>query len=147
MKKCLPVLMLLGASMTVAIPQASAETAAAPQKKVEKKAEKKTPKKVAAKPAEKDKQPDLAGKTGTDFNCELGDKVTIYENSGDTNRISLQWKKKVHELTRVETTTGAHRFENKNAGLVWINIPAKGMLLDSKQGRQLANGCKSKHQI
>jgi hypothetical protein len=142
MKKYLPVLMLLGASMTVAIPQASAETAA-PQKKVEKKA----PKKAAAKPAEKNQQPNLAGKTGTDFNCELGSKVTIYENADDSNRISLQWNKKVHELTRVATTTGANRFENKSAGLVWINIPAKGMLLDSKQGRQLANGCKSKHQI
>lgn len=143
MKKYLPVLVLLSAAMTIAIPQASAETATAPQKK----AEKKTPKKAAAKPAEKDNQPDLAGQTGTDFNCELGDKVTIYENAGDTNRINLRWNKKVHELTRVETTTGAHRFENKNAGLVWINIPAKGMLLDSKQGRQLANGCKSKQQV
>ena len=28
-------------------------------------------------------------------------------------------------MTRIETTTGAHRFENKKAGLVWIGIPAK----------------------
>ncbi|MCY1251071.1 hypothetical protein D9M72_647880 [compost metagenome] len=29
---------------------------------------------------------------------------------------------------------------------MWIGIPAKGMLLDSKQGRQLANECKDAEQ-
>jgi hypothetical protein len=31
-------------------------------------------------------------------------------------------------------------------GLIWIGIPAKGMLLDSKQNRQLANECKDAEQ-
>jgi len=52
----------------------------------------------------------------------------------------------MHSMHRVSTTTGAHRFENAKNGLVWIGIPAKGMLLDSKKGKQLANECRSPEQ-
>ncbi|MEF9927680.1 MAG: hypothetical protein RR804_07565, partial [Massilia sp.] len=64
----------------------------------------------------------------------------------DDKHIALRWKKRLHRLSRVGTTTGANRFENRLYGLVWIGIPAKGMLLDSKQGRQLANECKDAEQ-
>ena len=49
-------------------------------------------------------------------------------------------------MTRVGTSTGASRFENTTFGLVWIGIPAKSMLLDSKANRQLANECKNAEQ-
>jgi hypothetical protein len=143
MKKYLPILVLLGAGMTIAIPQASAETASTTPHKAVKKA----PKKAEPKTAEDETHADVAGRSGTDFSCELGNKLTIYENGNDKNRIGLKWNKKVHELTRVETSTGANRFENKDAGLVWIGIPAKGMLLDSKKGQQLANECRNAEQM
>jgi hypothetical protein len=136
MKTYLSVLLLLSAGLTTGIPQASAETSAT-SSKTAKKATKKT---------DDDNSPDTAGRTRTDFNCELGNKITIYENDKDDKRIGLQWNKKVHELTRVSTTTGANRFEDKAAGLVWINIPAKSMLLDSKKGQQLANECRTNGQ-
>ena len=44
------------------------------------------------------------------------------------------------------TTTGAQRFENPFWGLIWIGIPAKGILLDSRLNRQLANECKTAQQ-
>jgi hypothetical protein len=50
-------------------------------------------------------------------------------------------------MSRVETTTGAHRFENTKAGFIWIGIPAKGLLLDSRKGLQLANECKTAQQV
>jgi hypothetical protein len=144
MKKFLPVLVLLSAGMTVAAPHAFAETgSAAPHKKTAKHA----PKHAAAKTADDDNQPELAGHTRVSFNCELGNKVTVYENTADNNRIGLRWNKKMHELTRVQTTTGANRFEDKDNGLVWINIPAKAMLLDSKKGQQLANECRNNQQV
>jgi hypothetical protein len=93
------------------------------------------------------KEPDTAGSVSTDFNCELGNKLTIYRNDGDDKHIGLRWKQRLHRLTRVDTSTGASRFENRKFGLVWIGIPAKGMLLDSKQGRQLANECKDPLQV
>ena len=90
-----------------------------------------------------DKAYDLAGKTMIEYQCELGNTLTIYKDAKDGAQIGLRWKEKLYTLSRVSTTTGALRFENKADGLLWIGIPAKGMLLDSKQHRQLANECKS----
>ena len=95
---------------------------------------------------EDDEQPDVKGLKATAFDCELGNKITIYSDAADDQQIALQWNKRVHRLQRVGTTTGAHRFENAKNGLVWIGIPAKGMLLDSKKGKQLANECRSPEQ-
>lgn len=156
MKKYLSALIILGVSMTVAATQSLAQTpSAAPNtKKAVKKSVKKTPAKKTL-PANKelpatdedDSEPDIASSSTTEFNCELGNKLTVYENAGDNKHIGLRWNKKLHRLSRVDTTTGANRFENRKYGLVWIGIPAKGMLLDSKKGQQLANECKSPEQL
>ncbi len=91
-------------------------------------------------------EPDVTDKNSVEYNCELGNKVTIYSNDADTTTIALRWKKRLHRLLRIGTTTGAQRFENTNFGLTWIGIPSKGMLLDSKLNRQLANECKNAEQ-
>jgi hypothetical protein len=101
--------------------------------------------KAAATPLEA--EPDVAGAVPTEFNCELGNKITIYQTGTDNDHIALRWQKHVHLLSRVGTTTGANRFENTTLGLVWIGIPSKGMLLDSKHSHQLANECKSAEQM
>lgn len=131
-------LLLSALALHLAAPAAAAQPA------------KKTPAKSAAAkaPAEPDEaEPDTAGAATVDYRCELGDQVTIYTNDSDPDHIALRWKKRLHRLARVDTSTGAQRFENQRYGLVWIGIPAKGMLLDSKQGRQLANECKSPEQL
>ncbi len=100
---------------------------------------------VAAEPHED--EPDVTDSAPTEYNCELGNKVTIYHNDKDAEHIAIRWKKRLHRLTRVGTTTGAQRFENAVFGLIWIGIPSKAMLLDSKQNRQLANECKDAEQL
>lgn len=115
---------------------------------VKKKTGKKPAEKKAA-PAEQGPdadEPDVSNARAVEYQCELGNTLTIYENSSDTATIALRWKKKLVRLTRVGTTTGALRFENPLRGLVWIGIPTKGILLDSKLGRQLANNCKNPEQ-
>ncbi|MES2106631.1 MAG: hypothetical protein V4634_21610 [Pseudomonadota bacterium] len=104
----------------------------------------------AAKPAETpavqdedDIEPDVGQSKTFEYKCELGDSVTMYTNVEDDKHIAMRWKKRLYRLTRVDTTTGANRFENKKAGFVWIGIPAKGLLLDSIRGHQLANECKT----
>lgn len=92
---------------------------------------------------EETEAPDIRNMDATRFDCELGNKLTIYSEAGNDQQIALQWNKRVHRMKRMSTSTGAHRFEDAKAGLVWIGIPAKGMLLDSKRGRQLANECKT----
>jgi len=91
-------------------------------------------------------EPDITDTKVTEYSCELNNKVTIYSNENDDSHIALRWKKRLHRLERVGTTTGAMRFENTNFRLVWIGIPSKGILLDSRLNRQLANECKNAEQ-
>lgn len=153
MKRGLPLLIILCAGLAAGTSTVSAQDVPKPQvKKAEKRPakkpiKKKTESKVAAPVTEEDEaEPDIAGSTATDFSCELGNKVTIYRIQNDDTHIALRWKKRLMRLTKVDTTTGAHRFENSKIGLVWLGIPAKGILLDSKKGQQLANECKSAEQ-
>jgi hypothetical protein len=97
------------------------------------------------KPAD-EAEPDITDTKVTEYSCELNNKVTIYSNEGDDSHIALRWKKRLHRLDRVGTTTGALRFENTNFRLIWIGIPSKGILLDSRLNRQLANECKNAEQ-
>jgi len=131
----------LAASLLCAAPACAA---AEPVKKAA--SAKPRPHPKAAEVVPEEAEPDVADTTVTDYNCELGNKITIYHNDNDDTHIALRWKKRLHRLTRVGTTTGAQRFENQQYGLVWIGIPSKGMLLDSKQNRQLANECKNAEQ-
>jgi len=145
MKKSLSILVLLCASLAVAAPQVQAQTSTTTKKTTKKAVKKAAPK---AAPAEVDDgedegTPDIKTSTAVDYHCELGNNLTIYTNSEDDKHIALRWGKALHRLTRVPTTTGANRFENRKYGLLWIGIPAKGILLDSKKGLQLANECKS----
>ncbi|MES2023983.1 MAG: hypothetical protein V4448_00360 [Pseudomonadota bacterium] len=157
MKKILCAFLMIG--MSSAIAPAFAQSSAATSSTTTKKPVKKTVKKAAAVAApaaaavaDDDNQEDLGeanieGSVVTNFNCELGNKVTIYTNDNDDKHIAIRWKDKVHRLGRIGTSTGANRFENRKAGLVWINIPSKAMLLDSKKGQQLANECRNPEQV
>ncbi len=144
----------LGALTLSLAPAHAADAEAKPAKAVKAKAKAKAkgaakaaePKPAAVADEEAD-EPDTGGSSTTEFNCELGNKITIYSNDADDKHIALRWKKRLHRLTQVGTTTGAQRFENRLYGLIWIGIPAKGMLLDSKQNRQLANECKNAEQV
>ena len=141
------------AATPVAHPKASAVLAADAAKKPARKPGKKakaaaaaaavtTAAVVAANPLEVD-EPDVTDNKTTDYDCELGNKITIYTNDNDAAHIALRWKNRLHRLARIGTTTGALRFENPHYGLIWIGIPSKGILLDSKLNRQLANECKN----
>ncbi len=92
---------------------------------------------------EDDMIPDTKGSTTFEYHCDMKDTLTIYTNGDDDDHIALRWKNRIYRLKRIATSTGANRFENKKVGLVWIGIPSKGMLLDSKHGQQLANECKT----
>jgi acyl-CoA synthetase (AMP-forming)/AMP-acid ligase II len=101
----------------------------------------------ASKPApvkdEDEAEPDIQSSKNAEYKCELGNSLTMYTNPDDPHHIAMRWKKHLYRLTRVETTTGANRFENQKAGFVWIGIPTKSLLLDSRRGQQLANECQT----
>ena len=92
--------------------------------------------------SESEPEPDIQNSHDTEYKCELGNSLVMYARANDEQSLAMRWKNRLYKLTRVATSTGAHRFENEKSGLVWIDIPAKGMLLDSHRGHQLANECK-----
>jgi cytochrome c2 len=49
-------------------------------------------------------------------------------------------------MTPVETTTGAVRLEDTQAGAMWLQLPNKSMLMNSKLGQRMADECQSDHQ-
>lgn len=117
--------------------------------KVAKKSTKKKVKAAAEPKVEQDDGPseaDSGDTISTDYHCELGNVLTIMQHDGDDSHIAMRWKNRVHRLEKVATTTGAQRYQNTTFGLLWIGIPSKGMLLDSKLNRQLANECKNADQ-
>jgi len=141
MLKLLPAFAVI-AGLAFALPQTSAYSAPV-SKKTTKKASA-----TQADPAYEDKeQPNVTGMASSLYNCELGNKLTIFKKAGDDSMIALHWHNRLHRMMRISTSTGANRYENEKNGLVWIGIPSKGMLLDSKRGHQLANECKSKNRL
>lgn len=155
MNKLLCTLLLIGMSSVPAFAQSTAPAETA-KKEVAKKPVKKTAKKAAPAAAgealvadenEEDLgEANIEGSAVTEYQCELGNKITTYTNESDDKYMAIRWKNSVHRLRRVGTSTGANRFENRKYGLVWINIPSKAMLLDSRKGQQLANECRNAEQ-
>ncbi|MDP5007567.1 MAG: hypothetical protein NWQ13_00845 [Glaciimonas sp.] len=146
-----------------------AQTTNTAKKVVKKKVVKKAAKPAAAAAAvasldddEDEGTPDIKTAAVIDYKCEVGSNLTIYRNAEDPKHITLKVKTEtttkvgkkmvvkeidiIRRLTAVSTTTGANRYENKKYGLVWIGIPSKGMLLNSKLGKQISNDCTSSEQ-
>lgn len=76
------------------------------------------------------------------YRCELNRSVNVRQVSADMQSAVLQFDKKEYTMQAVGARSGALRYEDAKSGLVWLVIPSKSMLLDTKKGRQLANECK-----
>jgi hypothetical protein len=143
--------LLLACALTLGLPgQAAVTTTTAASSKAGSKTtvKKGSSKKVAPPPlAVDDDVPDTKDAQQVEFNCEFGYKLAIFSKAEEPGHITLRWQQKLLRLTRVTTTTGAERFESLKHGLAWIGIPAKGILLDTNKGRQLANECKNAEQM
>lgn len=147
MKHTLIAILMAGSALLMSAVQAQTPASGSTTTPAAKKAVKKPAKKPAAPTVEEDeKEPDVAGTTVSELQCELGVKLTIFQNNDDSDHAALKWGKRIHQMDRIHTTTGASRFENKRYGLVWIGLPGKGILLDSKTGHQLANECTTAEQ-
>ena len=78
--------------------------------------------------------------------CELGNAVTVTPDPQQPSRFVVQMKKNTYYMTPVETTTGAVRLEDTQAGAMWLQLPNKSMLMNSKLGQRIADECQSDHQ-
>nr|WP_315259893.1 hypothetical protein [uncultured Limnohabitans sp.] len=79
--------------------------------------------------------------------CELGNSVTVSPDPQQPERFIVQMKKNTYLMTPVATTTGAVRLEDAQAGAMWMQLPHKSMLMNSKLGQRMADECQSEHQV
>jgi hypothetical protein len=73
--------------------------------------------------------------------CEMNQHVSLQPIDGKPGYFKLGFKNASYTMTPEATTTGAVRLEDKKAGVVWVQIPAKSMLLNSKAGQRMVDGC------
>jgi hypothetical protein len=73
--------------------------------------------------------------------CEFGEKIDVAAIDGKPGHFHLKHKTATYTLVPEETTTGAVRLEDKRAGIVWLQIPAKSMLMNAKIGQRVADNC------
>lgn len=76
-----------------------------------------------------------------DIDCEFSQKVTLKAVDGHPGHFHLAFKKVTYRMIPQETTTGAVRLEDKKAGVVWLQIPAKSMLMNAKIGQRMVDAC------
>lgn len=79
--------------------------------------------------------------------CELGQTVVLEADSAAIGYFNLRIGKLRYRMSPELTTTGAVRLEDKSAGIVWLQLANKSMLMNQKQGRRVADECKSAVQL
>lgn len=78
--------------------------------------------------------------------CDMKQRVHLKAIDGRPGHFELTHQKARYTLTPEPTSTGAIRLEDRQAGIVWLQIPAKSMLLNAKMGRREVDGCKHAEQ-
>jgi len=77
------------------------------------------------------------------YGCELGQSLEIQRNVRDANLIEIIWQGNRRTLQRYDSFSGLPRYEDRQNGLLWIDLPWKSVLMDVNSGRPLANECKA----
>lgn len=76
------------------------------------------------------------------YHCDGGIDIPVERTPGNPRQIALDWKGQRFTLNRNNSASGLPRYEHRASGLVWIDLPWKGMLLDAGTGRPLASECR-----
>jgi len=79
----------------------------------------------------------LVGKT----RCDMNESVQLTAMAEQRGYFKLEYKGKSYIMAPEVTQTGAVRLEDKKNGLVWLQIPAKSMLMNAKLGQRMADNC------
>lgn len=73
--------------------------------------------------------------------CEFNQSVTVTESSAKKGYFIVDFKGKKYTLAPEATTTGAVRLEDKKAGIMWLQIANKSMLMNAKKGQRMVDNC------
>lgn len=73
--------------------------------------------------------------------CEFDQAVDVQPVDGRPGLFKVGYKGASYTMVPEETTTGAVRLEDKKAGVMWLQIPSKSMLMNSKIGQRMVDAC------
>jgi hypothetical protein len=73
--------------------------------------------------------------------CEFNQRVSVQPIMDKPGFFRVMFKSASYTMAPQATTTGAVRLEDKHAGVMWLQIPTKSMLLDNKVGHRLVDSC------
>lgn len=76
-----------------------------------------------------------------DAACEFDQTVSVLPIDGQPGHFRVTFKKVAYTVVPEETSSGAIRLEDKKAGIVWLQIPSKSMLMNAKIGQRMVDGC------
>ena len=78
--------------------------------------------------------------------CEFKQTVQVLALPGKPGLFGVEHKGKRYVMAPRETSTGAVRLEDPSAGVVWLQIPAKSMLMNARIGQRMVDGCQHSEQ-
>ena len=73
--------------------------------------------------------------------CEFNQRVAVQPVDGQPGHFTVTHQGKHYRMLPRETTTGAVRLEDPVNGIVWLQIPAKSMLMNARRGQRMVDGC------
>jgi len=76
-----------------------------------------------------------------DAACEFNQTISVRPIAGQPGRFRLTYKRASYTMVPEETSSGAIRLEDKKAGIVWLQIPSKSMLMNSRIGQRMVDSC------
>ena len=79
------------------------------------------------------------------YHCDEGHQLHIQRELDEQarQRIALQWRGSNYLLLRNPSSSGLPRFEDHQHGLVWIDLPWKGVLLNGRNHAPIASDCQA----
>ena len=73
--------------------------------------------------------------------CEFNQRVVVQPVDGQPGWFVVQYQGTRYRMLPRETSTGAVRLEDPAAGIVWLQIPAKSMLMNARKGQRMIDSC------
>lgn len=81
------------------------------------------------------------------YDCEYGQIMTISRTADSEGYVDAEIMRRKATFKPVRSTTGALRLEEVRSGaLLLVQIPSKTILMDTKAGKRLVDGCQHEEQ-
>ena len=73
--------------------------------------------------------------------CEFNQRITVLALDGQPGYFTVSHQGRHYRMLPRETSTGAVRLEDPANGVVWLQIPAKSMLMNARRGQRMVDSC------